>query len=76
MNPEKLNEYRVFHLAAQAILPLIQEMHDNAYGKLMSKMRDGQKDLLADVARVEAIFTLKEDIMSKAKQYEMYATKE
>jgi len=75
VNPDKLNQYRVFHLAADAILPLIDDMHTQAYEKMVSKFRNGQHELIPDIARLEALYSLKEEIITKAKQYEMYASK-
>lgn len=76
MNQDTLNQCRVFHLAAEAILPLVDDMHNNAYEKLVSKFRNGQTELIADIARLEALSTLKEEIINKARLYETYAAKE
>lgn len=74
-DPDRLNEYRVFHLTAQTILPLLRDMHTIAEHKMISKFRSGNHDLVAEVAKVEAIHSLIEDITHKAKAYERLASK-
>jgi len=75
MNDEQLNEYRVFHLAAGAILPLIETMHQSAYEKLLAKFREGATELTNSVARVEALYSLLEEIKTKATTYEHHISK-
>lgn len=76
MTPEQLNEYRVFHLAGSALLPLIEGMHTDAYEKLMQEYRMGKETLLASVARIESLYSLKQEIINKMNVYEKHAAKE
>jgi len=73
MNNDQLNEARIFYLAAQAITPLIERMHATAYDTMLSRYRLGQKDLLAEIARVESLATLLEEIRTKIQTYETHA---
>lgn len=75
MTEEQLNEYRIFHLASQAIVPLIEQMHKNSYEKLMNKFRDGSTDLTNSVARLEALYSLLEEIKTKSQTYEHHISK-
>lgn len=70
MTEDKLSECRIFHLAAEAILPLIESLHTTAFERMLSHFRDGNTDLIAHVAKVDALHTLKEEIVTKAKLYE------
>lgn len=76
MNPEQLNELRLFYLASGAILPLIEEAHDEAYLKLLAKFREGETNLLPLVASCNAQQSLIEDIKTKLELYETINNKE
>ena len=76
MNPDDLNRFRVFNLSAQTFLPLLEEMQTNAFEKLIYAYRDGEVELVAQVAKVESLYALKEEIITKAKMYEHHASKE
>lgn len=75
MNEEKLNEYRIFHLAAQTVIPLIETMHKDAYERLINKFREGSTELTNSVARLEALYALLEEIKTKSKTYEHHLSK-
>ena len=75
MTDEQLNEYRIFNLAAGAILPLIESMHQNAYEKLLANFREGKAELTNSVARAEALYSLLEEIKAIAATYEHYTAK-
>jgi len=70
-----INEARIFHLAASTVLPLLERMHAEAYEKLIGKFRNGNTDLVNHVARVEALYTIQEEIKNKARNYETYVSK-
>jgi hypothetical protein len=75
MTPDKLNEYRIFHLSASTFLPLVEKMHESAYDKLMADFREGEVELVAQVAKCESLHALKEEILTKANLYEKYSEK-
>jgi hypothetical protein len=73
---DHLNRLRVFNLASQELMPLVDEMHSNAYTKLLQEFRTGTPDLLPFVARCEAIQGLIEEIQAKSTQYQNQLARE
>jgi len=65
-----LSEAGVFNLAAPQILPLIKERKEAALSQLLGKFRSGEANLLADVASLNALVALEEDIESTVLVYE------
>lgn len=70
MNPEQLNELRLFYLASNAILPLLEEQRNEAYLKLINRFREGDTNLLPLVAQCSALSQLLEEIEVKLNLYE------
>jgi len=75
MTDEQLNDYRIFHLAAQQIVPLIESMHKDTLEKLLTNFREGETNLLSSVAKLEALHSLLEEIHFKSKTYEHHLSK-
>lgn len=75
MTEDQLNEYRVFHLAADVMVPLLKTQQSSAIERLLSRFRSGVTDLLSDVAKLEALYTLEEEISAKARTYEHHLEK-
>lgn len=72
---QMLNEGRVFHLAADVMVPLIDQMKAHTDELLIRDFRSGHRDNLVLVAKLEALYTLKEEIITKAAAYEAHIKK-
>jgi hypothetical protein len=70
MTPDEINEARVLHLAAHAIIPLIEERKQIAYERLMGDFRNSRTANLALVAECSAYTSILEDIHNKLQSYE------
>ncbi len=70
MNSEELSELRLFYLASNAILPLINDQHSQAYDRLLTRFRSGETNLLSSIAECSAHKTLIEEIENKLHLYE------
>jgi uncharacterized protein YbgA (DUF1722 family) len=62
---QKLNEARVFHIAAEQLLPLVEERQLRSMEKLIAEFRSGQTNLITAVAQLDAYTTIIEEIRAK-----------
>ncbi len=76
MKEALLNQARIFTMAGQEILPLLRESENDAYMALLAAFKEGKKDLLPEVARLDALYNLIADIESKIELYNHELTKE
>lgn len=75
MKEYELNQARIFNIASQEMLPLIEDMRKTAYDKLLAEFRNGSKDLLTLVAQLAALQNLIDEIQTKQELFNHYATK-
>ncbi len=65
MTQEELNEARVLHMTAHALLPLLEEKHEHAYDRLLGAFRSGSTENLALLAECNAYRSLIEEVNYK-----------
>lgn len=65
-----LDEARVFFLTAGNILPLVEKMRTRAIEEMIAKFRSGERELIAEIARIDAIMDLESQIKTKIRMYE------
>lgn len=67
---EQMEDYRLTHLTAQVLLPLLEKKQQVAYSRLMGEFRNSRTADLALVAECNAYTSILEEITSKIKIYE------
>lgn len=70
LSSEQLNEYRVLHITASSLLPLLEKRKEVAYQKLIGEFRNSKTADLALVAECNAYTSLLDEIGSKLAAYE------
>jgi hypothetical protein len=75
ISADEMGRFRIFHMAAGQILPLLEEEHQSAYEKLLYAFREGSTDLISLVAQCNALFQIIDLIKVRARLYEELANK-
>lgn len=77
MNNVTLSQLRTFNLASIELMPLIKDLHNTAYTKLLMEFRGGSegKHILPLVARCEAYQSIIEEIEARNTMYQNHVNK-
>lgn len=76
MTDEQITEARILSTSAHTLIPLIRDLHQVSYDKLIGSFRGGEKDNIALIAECSAYRTILEEIEYKLKRLDAHYEKE
>lgn len=66
---ERIQEAKIYHLAAPVMLPILGNKKRIAMERLMGKYREGSGDFLNLIAEISVLSDLEREIMTKADMF-------